>query len=335
LFLEIHRNPMSWCRLTPEPTGQETPRGKIVAARYVVFVAAAWLLLFLGCTPLEPRKSSTGPKFVSGRMTNDSVALEIGLVQLDDSQVELFEQFWKQLDHQKIDVTVRKRLDQNGLRVGSMPSHPSAAFLELIQPRPGELESLDLVEQQMLQQGLLEPKSRMIIHQRIVNRRSDTYKVATSESHPHYEWRVRRSNQDSFGSGETVQAIMEINTSPHSDGTANIRLTPRINYGPVQALIGVGERGFAYDSGQAGQSFSDLAMEVVLRAGETIVLAPTPDRSDLGHLFFESIRPPLDPTRTESHLTHRFLLVRLVQTQLDDLFGHAPANEPLTTDFGH
>jgi hypothetical protein len=265
-------------------------------------------------------------------MTSDSVALEIGLVQLDDSQIELFEAFWNRLDHQKIDVAVRKNLDQNGLRAGSMPSNPPAAFLELIKPRPAEFESLDLVEQQMLERGQLELKTRMLIHQRIVNRRSDTYKVATSEQHPQYQWKVLRSGQESFGSGEWVQALVEINTSPQSDGSAKVRLTPRINYGPVQTTIGVGEREFAYDSGQAGQSLPELAMEVVLRPGETVVLAPTPDRADLGQLFFETLRPSVDTNRTPSHLTHRFLLVRLVQTQLDDLFGNAQSTEPLISN---
>ena len=288
------------------------------------------LLTSLGCAPLEPpKKAPVGPSFGATRMTADAVVLEVGLVQLDDSQVDSFEQFWSRLDHQKFEQPIRQRLDQNGIRVGVMPSQPPGIFLQLVQPRPCELESLDLVQQQMAAQGKLEPKSRMLKHQRVVNRRSDTYRVETSEVHPQAQWEVRRDQQSSFGTGELVQAVYEITTSPQSDGTTRIRLAPRINYGPVQQTIGAGEQAFAYDSHQAGQLLSELGVEVVLRPGETIVLAPTSDRADLGKLFFDAIRPDEDSNRTPFHLTHRVLLVRLVQTQLDDLFGKAISSEPL------
>jgi hypothetical protein len=289
-----------------------------------------FVLSSFGCTPIEPQKKvPAGPKFAVTRMTSDAVGLEVGLLQLDQSQVESFEEFWNQLDHQKLEQPVRQRLDQNGIRAGLMPSTPPGIFLELVKPRPWEYESLDLVQQQMAIQGKLEPKSRMLKHQQVVNRRSDTYRVETSEVHPQAQWEIRRDQQSSVGSAELVQGIYEITTSPQSDGTARIRLTPRINYGPVQNTIGAGEQEFTYDSRQAGQLLSELGVEVVLRPGETIVMAPTPDRTDLGKLFFDSIEPVEDPHRTPSHLTHRVLLVRLVQTQLDDLFGQGQSIEPL------
>lgn len=284
----------------------------------------------LGCAPIEPQpKTPAGPKFGVTRMTSDAVALEVGLIQLDESQVESFEKFWSLLDHQKLEQPARQRLDQNGFRAGVMPSQPPGAFLELVKPRPWKYESLDLVQQQLAIQGKWEPKSRMLKHQRVINRRSDTYRVETSEVHPQAQWDIRRDQQALTGSGELVQGVYEITTSPQSDGTAKIRLTPRINYGPVQTSIGAGEQEFAYDSRQAGQLLTELAVEVGLRPGETIVLAPTSDRADLGKLFFDSLKPAEDPHRTPSHLTHRVLLVRLVQTQLDDLFGQSFSNEPL------
>jgi hypothetical protein len=300
----------------------------IFAARVIAIFLIASLA---GCAQVEKKKAPTGPKFANGRMTNDAVALEIGLVQLDESQVELFEQFWQGLDHQKLDLVLRQRLDQNGLRVGLMPSQPPAAFLELVKSRPSQMESLDLVEQKMFEQGKLEEKTRMIIHQRIVNRRSDTYRVETSEIHPQYQWTIRRGHQESFGSGEGVQGVIEINTAPQSDGTAKLKLTPRITYGPMQTTIGVGERDFAYASGRAGHTLAELGLETVLRPGETLVMAPTSDRADLGHLFFDALPAPEDSNRTASHLTHRVLLVRLVQTQLDDLFGKPFSTEPLAS----
>lgn len=277
-------------------------------------------------------KTAAGPRFGLSRMTHDAVALEVGLVQLDESQVDQFEQFWRLLDHQKLEFALRRRLDENGFRAGVMPSQPPAHFLELVKPRPVELESLDLVQQQLAAQEKLSPKSRMLVHQRIVNRRSEIYRVESSELHPLAQWEIHLQGQTTSGLGENVQPIWEVTTVPRGDGTAQVSLTPRINQGPVRTTIGVGEQEFAYDSGQAGQLLSALAVSVVLRPGETVVLAPTPDRTDLGKLFFDSLKPSEVAHQTPSRLTHRILLVRLVQTQLDDLFGDAGAAEPLTSN---
>ncbi len=296
-------------------------------------LAIAGLLIAgtLGCANVEGPKAATGPKFASARLPHDAVALEIGVVQLDDSQGETFEQFWNTLDHQKLDLPSRQTLDQNGLRTGIMASQPPAIFFELTEPRPVELESLDMGMQEAARKGLLEPASRLLVHKRIINRKGESYRVETSDLFPDADWTVRRGDRSTSGSGKDVQGLFEITTHPQGDNTVRLRFTPKIEYGPVLSKIGVADSDFTYNTGRAGQRVTELDFELILRAGETVVIAPTPDRTDLGYLLFESPEGKEDIFSTSYHLTHRALLVRLVQTRRDDLFGDTVSGEPLST----
>ena len=72
-------------------------------------------------------------------------------------------------------------------------------------------------------------------------------------------------------------------------------------------------------------------------SGESLVLAPTADVEDLGELFFGAAQSEAnhrDSRLSESPAaSHRLLLVRIVQTQMDDLFNDSRFVEKLTTAF--
>ena len=85
---------------------------------------------------------------------------------------------------------------------------------------------------------------------------------------------------------------------------------------------------------QAVTQVDDLKFEVTLRSGESIVIAPTKDVTDMGKLLFgnSDIAAEADAAVVpSSHPTHRILLVRVVQTQMDDLFSQSNLIEKLTT----
>ena len=66
-------------------------------------------------------------------------------------------------------------------------------------------------------------------------------------------------------------------------------------------------------------------------------MAPTADVADLGKLFFGAAQSGFDqpesvPSESQA-VSHRLLLVRIVQTQMDDLFNDSRFVEKLTTAF--
>ena len=295
------------------------------------------LVVLSGCARWKPPERPAEFKFPQGRMAKDAVALEIGVAQLDSSQTEKFESFWRSLDEQEVDLKNRKKLDQNGIRVAIMASHAPAVFNELLEPRPIEHEALDLVEQQMAARDLLEPKPRMIVHQRINNRDGQAYPIQTSDVHQEFSWVVHNGDFQNVGAGELVRGFFELTTLPQGDGTVRLKILPQIHHGQVRPTIGVAERSFFFDNSQKIAKIADLDFTVDLRPGETLVIAPTDDQAELGQLFFGST-PATDTTDSAASnhkLTHRFLMIRVVQTQMDNLFGDSITSDRLTTTSGH
>jgi hypothetical protein len=296
------------------------------------------LLLSSGCARWDGRweraetVSPTGFQFPESRMPPDSVALEMALVQLDDSQTADFEEFWQILDQQEVELSMRQQLHLNGIRIAVMASHAPSELHQLLKPRPVEFQDLDLVGQQMAEKDLVPPQPRLVIHQRVTNRHGEIFPLQTSEIHPQFTWDVRHDTMRSVGSGNAVRGIMEIRSMPQGDGSVRLRLMPTIHHGDVKPTISVAEKSFVFDSSQTINRLNELLFDVTLRAGETVVIAPTEDvseeRSDLGNLFFGL---PDVPQRKSSRLTHRVLMVRVVQTQLDDLFGNSGVQEKLAT----
>ena len=287
------------------------------------------LSMFSGCAGWEkPKPEVDVVKFSPSQLSLDSVGLEIGLVQLDDSQTATIEAFWKILDAQKLPLATRQRLDQNGLRVGILSTYIPAIFQELTAPRPIELEELDTVEQHLAERDLLKPKSRMLVHQRITNHDGEAHPVQTSELRPQLSWVILNEDRQTVGSGNHVRGLFEVTTIPLGDGSVRLRFVPQIHHGEMQPTIGVAERAFCFDASQTIVNVDELSFDVSVRLGETVVIGPTADVQDLGALFFANDHRAADAHR---RLTHRMLLIRVVQTQLDDLFGNSVATEKLTT----
>jgi len=81
----------------------------------------------------------------------------------------------------------------------------------------------------------------------------------------------------------------------------------------------------------------ELKFEVNLRAGESLVIAPTKDVMEMGKILFGSYQTTAHLSDLDKEIsgkpvpTHRMLLIRVVQTQMDDLFSDSNLNEKLTT----
>ena len=354
--------------------------------RFLLITFLSLIVTTCGCAHWRKEKESIGGrelKFPKARLSADSVGLEFGLAQLDNSQSMMFEHVWEQLDEQEVDLDVRKLLDQNGIRVAIMPSHAPAQFNKLVAPRPLEHEQLTLVERKLAEKGKLKPKSRMVEHQRISNRDGQSHPIQTSDVHPELSWVIHNNDRQSFGSGKSVRGMFKVTTTPQGDGTVRLRFSPQIYHGDPRPTYDVAGNAFFVESSQAVTKLAHLEFAVTVRPGESVVVAPTADLTDLGKLFFgmadRNFAPPNeivsvpdesksdiellieslpdhpdddidntnetfdllnldapweDPGKTEtvtSNLTHRILMVRVVQTQMDDLFGNSAISERLST----
>jgi len=300
-----------------------------------VFLFALVTALAVGCAELEQPAKKSSLTFPKGRLTSDTVGLEVAVAQLDSLQSETFETFWKMLDQQELPLELRKRLDQNGLRAAVMAVHPPALLNQLVDPKPIDPSLLDDFQKQLHAENLLRPQARMLTHQRISNREGQSHQVPTSDAQGEISWIIKSGEERSAGFGKQVRGVMSVTTYPQGDGSVRLMIRPEIHHGDSRPRIGVGQGSFLVESSQYETPVDELKFEVTLRPGESLVVAPTTDVAELGRILFGNSRVRQDESDTNRPIpTHRILMVRVVQTQMDDLFGKSNI-ERLTTDPSH
>jgi hypothetical protein len=339
------------------------------------------------------------------RLAPDAVGLEIGIAQLDTGQSETLKRFWLALDQQELPLDVRQRLDQHGLKVAIMPSRPPSTFSDLVDPREILIDELNNFERQLYLKGLMKPVSRMLTHEMISNRKGQSHPVNTSPAHATMSWTIHQDDSQLTESSEQVRGVVAITTFPQGDGSVRVHVEPQIHHGAQHRRIGATASGFKFDTRQNISRLEPLEFDVRLRSGESIVIGPTADVSELGQLFFgttqetnthdtllvaadalvagehvageheaNSNQPSdrnsdqqlpelkIDQSKFSDLITeleaadvdqslakslgdeiygqpkqdkptplHRLLLIRIVQTQMDDLFDQKSTVEPLTS----
>ncbi len=297
---------------------------------YIIALIVTWIGVS-GCARWEAPETKSRVIFPKSRIDLDAVGLELGIAQLDSSQSATFESFWALLDQQALPLELRKRLDQNGIRAAVMPSRAPAILHELVGPQPIVIEELNKLEKQLHEKGLLREKERMISHERISNREGEPHSILVSDFHPEISWVVRNGAREVPGFGKSVRGIMTVTTFPQGDGSVRLIFGPEIHHGQTRPQMA--DRSFLKEDRQAINRIDDLKFDVTLRPGESIVIAPTQDIAEMGKLFFGATQTetgsPGPPNRPVP--THRMLLIRVVQTQMDHLFSDSNLVEKLTT----
>lgn len=253
-------------------------------------------------------------------MSPGSVLIEIAVAQLESDQSSQLEQLLASIDQQKLSLEVRQQLDRNGLTCGIMSSRPPGAFNELLQPFVPDPESLDIAARPLALAGLLDPVSRLLLHQRVSNQNGDVYPVGISDVYDHVEWTVNYADHQVPAQADLARAFFDITTYPNADGSVKLKLNPVIRHGEKVQRIGVADGSFVMDRGQRQIDLDEVGFSVELRPGQTLVIAANEpfldrgrDRSQVGQAFLGSEKS--DETR--------LLLIRLVQTQMDDLFDYS------------
>ena len=292
------------------------------------------LAIFGGCRPFKDSKITRAIVFPQSKLAPDAVGLEIAIVELDHDQIPHFESFWKLLDQQELPLNVRKNLDRNGIRAAVMSSHPPQDFYDLIQPRPIEESELTPLEKQLHAKGLLKPRKRMLEHSRISNREGESHPAETSPVSQESSWVIQDGEKQIAGFGKYVQGVISITTYPLGDGSVKLKIQPEIHHGESRTRIGVGDGAYRMRSGRRVLAIESLTSEVSLRAGESLVIGPTNFQTGLGKILFGSQRAPEVAQSHEPSANtpaHRVLMIRVVQTQMDDLFSDTHLGERLTT----
>lgn len=279
-----------------------------------------WLCLALwaggagACAPLvqeTPRPSRLPPV----KLAPDAVVLDAAFVRLSIQDQSSYDEIWQAADELALPAELRRTLARNGLRVGRFGQQLPALLRELLDTPLRPLENPD--------EAAAGDAALGSTRQHLSVRSGQRTHLKTSEAYPHLNVLWTEEGQIRGQMLSDASCLLVLRAFPQGDGRVRFTLTPEIEHGPPRTRWVRGEGMLIQQTGQERLVFQRLEIEATLAAGEWLLLSTTPQVMGLGAAFFAQGTGPA------SH--RRMLLVRLSQTQYDDLFAPEQTSAPLAT----
>jgi len=281
---------------------------------YSVALSFLGTLLSLGCATWDaPSESSILP---APKLAPDGVVLEVEFVRVPAASTAKFAQLWSDVDEQQLPLEVRRRLDANGLRCGVVGFQLPVFVRDLLDAEKPAHELLadgDLAEDTELFSN----------YQRLQSRTGSRKKIVAS---PQMHGRtVVILNQDGELRGEPfeeAQGMFMVSTYPQGDGRVRLVITPLIESGESQARWIAVRGSLVMQTGRQQTEFDQMRIDTLLSPGQTLIVTGGPVPRGLGGFVFADSVGPSDRS---------MMLIRLAQSQYDDLWSEQRKLSPLTT----
>ncbi len=305
---------------------QRSKRGpRLLACMLIMLAMGAMCASFNGCNWFKHhRRNKKDPikfKLPPIQLSENAIALEIGVLEIGDDQAEQLEELWGQLDNQMISLDSRKVWDQNGLRAAVVPTQPPALFWQLVDPEIEYATEDERLYHEKLRQSQGKPKQKnvaLLQNANLIVGKPHFLKTGPIQSA--MKWQVVAGTYRESGECKLAQCHMRITAYHAGDRKVRIRLTPEIKHGEQKPRIAVNEESFFWEPSQDSMTFHEVAIEVPARAGQTVLCGPTTtEGSGLGRQFFRSPN------------SQRILFVRVTGIGGKYLFSDPTDDAPLVT----
>lgn len=285
------------------------------------FALALFALCAGGCAPLHTMEKSP---LLPLQMSPDSVVLDIIFVRLPQQETEEVQQLWDELDEQQLAPALRQRLTRNGFRVGvagvQMPPSLQKLLDQATTPDDLPLQAATPPAEGPASVTVTDFQSEPALTRRHLQLRSGREaEIVASGIYPSLP--LLEPDAEGQLSGRRyakAQGVFTLQAFAEADGRVKLAVRPELQYGEPQQEIRPEAGRWLLQSRRRRRAFDDLNIETALAPGEILVLAARPDDTgSAGHYFFTE--------QTSAGLTRKLLLVRLSQTQHNEIYG---ANEP-------
>lgn len=278
----------------------------------LILLCALAQCAFSGCARWYPRGAEVeheSPLVPARHLNPDSVMIETVLVRFPATTVDKLSDIWRQCNESVFDIEIRQRLDQNGLRAGIVMGELPRVVRDQL-AATGAKQNTDALEHA----GLASDVDNMMRQlQCRAGRRKDLI-VKRELSDP---LTVLSTQDGKHVTGETYEqpsVLFDLRAIPHGDGRATLELTPEIQHGHHrQAFVGT-EFGVRPEIRRGVRAFPELKIQAKLSPGQVLLVSSTMPPKALGQAFFVS-------SAADRSTEHVLLLVRLAETQLDELFA--------------
>lgn len=222
---------------------------------------------------------------------------------------------WHDVDEQFLPTALRRKLAENGFRCGFLDGRPSPALQTALDSHAERHSHAAEDEDRSVPTGI----------QRLQNRSGRRGKILTSEIQESLAVLLPEAGRVRGQTYSQAQCLFSVRSFPQGDGSTQLELTPEIEFGEARPrwLGESGEGSFRVDTSRERREFESLRIATQLSPGQMLVLGPLPQLKGLGRQFFaETARGGDQP---------RVLIIRLAQTQLDDLFAPEQDRPPLVS----
>jgi hypothetical protein len=281
-------------------------RSLLVAA---LFAAAGGCARWLA-KPEEPSK------LPPARMSPDSVVLELAFVRLPVGDRAAYDAIWMAADEQHFSPELRRELAANGMRVGvlgqQLPGELRAALDAAASLHEERVEDTDTSDTQI---------SRS--QRRLSCRTGRRAKIVVSKSQPSMAFLTHEEGQVRGRLLESAQCLLALRPYPQGDGRVRLDITPEIEHGELKTQWAGQDGTWMQRVGRDRVILDRLRSAATVMAGQVLVLSTTPDVKGLGEHFFSET--------AGGHEERTLLLIRVAQTQWDDLFAPERMSAPLAT----
>jgi len=239
------------------------------------------------------------------RMSQDSVVLEVMFIHVAPQHARAGNPLWESLDETHLPIELRRHLDANGIRCGLIGGSLPESLIELIE---SDRNTTDM--EQRRGNVLTESANRT---QRMQFRSGQPGRIVVSPS-THEQLSAFLVDGD-YTQGKTylqAQCVLGLRTYPLGDGRIRLEMAPEIHHGQARSQF-VGQDGaWLLKSDREVERFDQLEIIHTLAPGQSFVLSSSPSSHGMGGNFFRDTT-----AQTETSI---IILIRLAQTQRDDLF---------------
>ena len=276
----------------------------------------AGLPLVAGCAHEWNRQPDAPSQLPRARMSPDAVVLELAFVRLPAADEANYGAIWSQIDEQHFAPELRKELAANGLRVGvlgqQLPTELRAALDAAASQLEERAEDIDTNDTET------DLKQR-----RLQCRTGKRAKIVVSKSKPSLSYLALEDGHIHGSVLENAQCLLALKPYPQGDGRVRLDITPEIEHGELRTQWVPQDGAWTQRVGRERVILDRLRSVAALVAGQVLVLSTTPDIKGLGEHFFSET--------AGGRMERTVLLVRVAQTQWDDLFAPEQFSAPLAT----
>jgi hypothetical protein len=224
--------------------------------------------------------------------------------------------FWQSVDEQVLPVGLRAELRRNGFRAGLLRgSLPEELRRRLAEQRASARE-IDPEN---------EPDSLGSSVQRLQSRSGKRSKLLMGDTVASLSILTPENGRLSGRTFQAAQCLLSVKTYARGDGGADLEITPEVEHGEArQRWVGQSHEGsYRLDANRERWQLDKLRCRFSLAPGQTVVFSCMDPAVGAGASFFAR--------DSRESGTRRVVLVRLAQTQVDELFTERPASAALTT----